>query len=429
MFSTAEITSSPTKAIGTLWKDAAQALSEMTAFKKFAIYFWFAGPFILLIERSPADAWVIIIDLLFIIHCIRAKQTDFFAVSWVRFGLLFLSMAGLAGLLSSMPQTALAEALLWARFPLFAIASAFWLGRDIRVLKMMFALTGIAVMVMCAISTTELFLVGQIGGRLSWPYGDLVPGNYIAKVGLPIFVLAMTIVNTPHHPHKIWFVLFLLFGVFGVFITGERVNFILVVCAILMTLIVYRPNIKMIGVLSMALAGQLVVTYFFFPKVWWRYVTHFLENIPTGPHSKYFNTMAPGIISFLENPSFGIGTGNYRHLCADYIAHNPVLECHPHPHNFYIQMASETGIIGLVFGILFVCALVYYCFKAARLKADTIIIVTCFVAPFGLLWPIKSNADFFGQWNNIFMWSAIALSLACAQVAHDKNRQECKDKL
>ena len=41
------------------------------------------------------------------------------------------------------------------------------------------------------------------------------------------------------------------------------------------------------------------------------------------------------------------------------------------------------------------------------------------VIPFALFWPIRSSADFFGQWNNIFLWSAVALALA---VAHSKSR-------
>ena len=37
----------------------------------------------------------------------------------------------------------------------------------------------------------------------------------------------------------------------------------------------------------------------------------------------------------------------------------------------------------------------------------------------GLFWPIASMADFFGQWNNIFMWSAIAIALAGARIASE----------
>ena len=35
--------------------------------------------------------------------------------------------------------------------------------------------------VICVCLALELSLVGAVDGRLSWPYGDLVPGNYLAK--------------------------------------------------------------------------------------------------------------------------------------------------------------------------------------------------------------------------------------------------------
>ena len=36
---------------------------------------------------------------------------------------------------------------------------------------------------------SRVSIVGAIGKRLSWPYGDLVPGNYLAKACLPAFVI------------------------------------------------------------------------------------------------------------------------------------------------------------------------------------------------------------------------------------------------
>jgi hypothetical protein len=41
-----------------------------------------------------------------------------------------------------------------------------------------------------------------------------------------------------------------------------------------------------------------------------------------------------------------------------------------------------------------------------------VLAATAFIVPLGLFFPIQTPADFFGQWNNIFMWSAIALALA-----------------
>ena len=44
----------------------------------------------------------------------------------------------------------------------------------------MIFLLGVAMILMGLILTTELLLLGQSGGRLSWPYGDLVPGNFFS---------------------------------------------------------------------------------------------------------------------------------------------------------------------------------------------------------------------------------------------------------
>jgi succinate dehydrogenase hydrophobic anchor subunit len=42
-------------------------------------------------------------------------------------------------------------------------------------------------------------------------------------------------------------------------------------------------------------------------------------------------------------------------------------------------------------------------------------LATAWVVPFAFFWPVAANADFFGQWNNIFMRSALALAMAAVQ--------------
>ena len=46
---------------------------------------------------------------------------------------------------------------------------------------------------MTGILAAEILIEGQKGGRLSWPYGDMVPGNYLAKVGLPAFTVMVAL--------------------------------------------------------------------------------------------------------------------------------------------------------------------------------------------------------------------------------------------
>ena len=73
---------------------------------------------------------------------------------------------------------------------------------------------------------------------------------------------------------------------------------------------------------------------------------------------------------------------------------------------------AETGLVGLVAGIIMIGSIIWATFKAGLQNHKNVVVATAFVIPLGLFFPIASTADFFGQWNNIFMWSAIALALA-----------------
>ena len=44
----------------------------------------------------------------------------------------------------------------------------------------------IGMLLMCGILIAETIIEPKT--RLTWPYGDLVPGGYIAKVSLPLFL-------------------------------------------------------------------------------------------------------------------------------------------------------------------------------------------------------------------------------------------------
>ena len=49
----------------------------------------------------------------------------------------------------------------------------------------------IGMLMMCTILIAETLIEPK--QRLSWPYGDLVPGGYVAKVSLPVFCVLMAI--------------------------------------------------------------------------------------------------------------------------------------------------------------------------------------------------------------------------------------------
>ena len=108
-----------------IWKGLDDALSAMPRWEKGFHIFWLFGPFILLIERSPADIWLSVLAIAFVIRSIVARDGAWLQVFWVKACFLFLAVCLLSSALSAMPTYAFSEGIAWFRFPLLAMATVF----------------------------------------------------------------------------------------------------------------------------------------------------------------------------------------------------------------------------------------------------------------------------------------------------------------
>ena len=402
------------------------ALSALPKWERPIHVFWLLGPFILLFERTPADVWLSLIALIFAGRSIWKRQGWWLRTFWVRAALLFWMACLVSAVASPLPAYSLGETLVWFRFPLFAMAVAFWLGRDRRFVYAMLVSTCVGMLLMCLINVAEMIFVGQVSGRLSWPYGDFVPGNYLAKACLPAFVVAVALATSARSRVAGVAAVIAFISILASLMTGERINFLIRACGGMLAAFAWKPKFGRVAALlaveGLAVIAALVAT----PGLLWRFFTHFVSEIPVHGESLYFRAMAPGVLAFKESPLLGIGPGNLRYLCGEVTSGSVAYDCHPHPHNYYIQMMGEAGIAGLVTGVLFCGSIIWACARPAIRDRSNVVVATMWIVPFGFFWPIASSADFFGQWNNLFMWSALAVALAGAQIG-SQNSQTSKD--
>jgi O-antigen ligase len=107
---------------------------------------------------------------------------------------------------------------------------------------------------------------------------------------------------------------------------------------------------------------------------------------------------------FKDQPLLGHGPKMFRVICKDQKYSTGISPCMSHPHNFYIQLLAETGIIGFLF--LF-SSLVYVIFTALRQFKSIILkekrplsdYQVCLLAGFLItLWPLTPNGNFFHNW-------------------------------
>ena len=152
-----------------------------------------------------------------------------------------------------------------------------------------------------------------------------------------------------------------------------------------------------------------------------RFVAEVLAAVPTSVSSDYYRVMGAGLVAFHEAPVLGLGPAAYRDLCQGLVGHLAEFRCDNHPHNFYIQFLAETGVVGFLAGILMIGSILFQTLVSGFRNRANVVTATAFIIPLGLFFPIASMGDFFGQWNNIFLWSAVALSLSARNIGRVDN--------
>jgi O-antigen ligase len=107
---------------------------------------------------------------------------------------------------------------------------------------------------------------------------------------------------------------------------------------------------------------------------------------------------------FKDKPIFGHGPKMFRLICKNEIYAVGIRPCSTHPHNFYIQLLAETGIIGFVFLFTALCYVVYSAlrqFKSIilRQKRPLTDYQICLLAALLItIWPFAPNGNFFNNW-------------------------------
>ena len=79
-----------------------------------------------------------------------------------------------------------------------------------------------------------------------WPYGDLVPGGYMAKVSLPVFCTMIALAVNRANICSFFFGLIAISSIFVTYLTGERTHTVLrYFCGVLST-IIWKPKIYLL---------------------------------------------------------------------------------------------------------------------------------------------------------------------------------------
>ena len=87
--------------------------------------------------------------------------------------------------------------------------------------------------------------------------------------------------------------------------------------------------------------------------------------------------------------------------------------CLAHPHNFHLEILTDTGLLGYLFITLFVIFTFLESLKRYRHKTTFVeksIFVFIFLNFFIEIWPLKSTGSLFTTWNGTITWLIVALT-------------------
>ena len=286
----------------------------------------------------------------------------------------------------------------------------------------------------------SLFGYEGMSRKMSGPFGDeLVAGSYIARFSLFLIFSFFIFKFFKNMMFKNKFFIFLIVSLIlslGMIFAGNRVPFFIFLSTILLSLIVLRNyKVYFFSFLIIAISciyilknydEEILKHYGGFQTQILNILKPFSEEnkvksennnkltndeknysisykgenyITKSVHAKEFYT---GYKTWLQNKFFGGGLKSFRFNCPKVF-----INCNAHPHNYYLEILSDLGIIGFLMIISFsflICRESYYNRK--------IIVLPFLLILFSEMFPIKTTGSFFSTANSTFIFLQIALIIS-----------------
>jgi len=332
----------------------------------------------------------------------------------------------------------LTKSFAYSRFLMLYFILKFLINRDLIRFNLLFFSFGVCALFVSVDIIIQYFIGKDLfgyettGRRLSGPFKDeYIAGSYIQRffIFLPIAITFYSFKEKKIF-YNLLIILILITAGLGAILAGNRMPLILFVLVLFIVLF-YVKNFRKILVVSLffILGGvyYLANNYAEFGHHYKGFIaksfqiTHYFKIKFTAEETDFLanpniKEMETGILTWKQNKIFGGGIKSFYFNCSK--IKNSVMDkyggtnCSSHPHNYYLEIASELGILGLIliisiFFLIFIKALKSLHFTENNFLNKNLLIpfFALFIAE---VFPFKSTGSFFTTANATFLFIIVS---------------------
>lgn len=397
-------------------------------------------PIFLITGPLLSDLAVSLISLIFIFQIFINKDYKIFKNRWFQFLLIFWIYLFINSLFNDFNFDSLRISFSYFRFIFFIFAVSFLLSIKENNLKYFFYCLLFCYIILILDALIQFFLGQNLlgfkmtpGPRVSSFFGDdLILGSYLARL-FPLLLGIYIFIDKKENSKflDIIFILILILSSVVIFLSGERTALFYFFLSNIF-LIIFLINYKKTRIITFCFSVMVIIlSVFFNPSLKERMIDLTLtelklyDNIEkkinklddivffTEQHTHHYKS---AIKIYKDNYFFGVGIKNFRHVC-----HKPKykiseISCSTHPHNTYIQLLSELGIIGFLFISFLFFYFISFGYKILRSKKmlnnkffdfQLCLIVSILIS----LWPFSPSGNFFNNWLSIIYYLPVGFIL------------------
>ena len=412
-------------------------------------------PLSLIFSRFTADLSIVILSIMFFF--IRG-EIKIFENKFLSIAIIFIVCASISSILSNHIIYSLKSSLLHLRFIFFILTvSILFLYCKKNFLKNLFYIFLSCYLVLLFDATIQFIFKQNIFGYIVNPidrvsslfFDELILGSYLSRL-FPLLIFLYVYLKL--RLNKYFMIYFLFHLYFVVFVTGERLSFMILniyyllfitflfkkklnkfffifsTIIIFSLILVFSSSFKARSSLNNTLSQSTAFNYTYCietkkniisnPKLSesWNYVEDksFIPNchpiVKIFDYEIYytftimhFNHYLSAIEMFKDNKYFGVGPKIFRKICNNKNYYLNEFSCSSHPHNYYIQLLSETGLVGFSLISIIYLSFIYLFFNniIKHNNKDFLskyILISSFLVNF---FPFFPGGNFFNNWNSI----------------------------